>query len=210
MAVVNLRQLCTVTLQLPLYMQNSRVWRRLLIFSCFCKDQKFLHNHWEGTKGHKICTSCVLFANKNSFCPTCFDIIAGTEELIECVGCKSNTHVECVLDKDKPSLFECLTCKSPKRLVFDLKLKELKGTKVMDKEAALLLLTAAKIVKKLISKALDEAVNAAAKHAADTISVKKKASEAVERFMKLEDRPSLLDPPPETSRETGRLQRLSL
>ncbi|KAD3067547.1 hypothetical protein R6Q59_018431 [Mikania micrantha] len=177
---------------------------------CHCEDPKFLHHFWDGNKGLKMCTSCILFENKKYFCPTCFDIIVSPwkEECTSCVECKSDTHTRCISGNELP--FKCSTCRNGDSLIFDikeLKSKEGKGCyKVMDMKAARLLVTAAKIVKKLISKAHDDAANAALMHARDTILVNEKVKGLVNRFIKFEewnDGPSLLDTSPETSSETA-------
>lgn len=194
--------------------------------SCFCKDQKFLHHVWDGDKGSKICTSCVLFANKQSFCPTCFDGFSGGD-VICCERCESLTHDYCFPgNSSRGAPFACATCRDSKRLVFrlsDLKVKGDNGhNKGIDMHAARLLLTAAKIVQRSISKARDEANDSAMKQVLKAVWSKKKAQRALKRVLKFDestnDGPSLIDDStdseedssPETLSETGRLQRLSI
>nr|XP_043622321.1 uncharacterized protein LOC122593925 [Erigeron canadensis] len=194
--------------------------------SCFCGNQKFLHHVWDGHKSQKICTSCVLFSNRLYFCPTCFYVPSEQSELVViCNRCRSLTHAKCLAANEKPAgaPFVCSTCKDPSRLVFTLKKFEVEGDngryEGIDKNAAKLLLTAAKIVCKSLVKVTDDADYDAMIDVTKAVSAKKTAKWAVEQTMNLEKSnhgPSLIDSVTdneedsslETLRETKKLHRL--
>lgn len=177
--------------------------------SCHCVNQKFLHHVWDGSKGEKICTSCVLFSNPESFCPSCFavhDFRLG-EKLIPCIGCRSLTHNVCFASNGCVSVpHKCSTCINPMRLVFlleDLKEKGVDGDcKCLDQDAVELLLTAANIVSKSLSEEQAASEKYAWKRVADALEEKEKATAALNSLMEIEDvknnryinGPSLLDP----------------
>ncbi|XP_076913507.1 uncharacterized protein LOC143572167 [Bidens hawaiensis] len=185
---------------------------------CHCKHQTFLHDVLykrnepdvliERYELRKICPSCVLFEHLEFYCPECFDLHDGTGEFICCCDCESKTHLKCLSDEEDVTEFKCSTCNHPKRLIFDLKeLKDVKPRvdnvpwKLVDVQAARLLLTSARIADKLMSKARDESLSYAAMRANEAVSYREKATGAMSLFEKVKernDRPFLLD----RSRET--------
>ncbi|KAL4556428.1 hypothetical protein LXL04_039080 [Taraxacum kok-saghyz] len=153
-----------------------------------------------------------------------FKILEGN--LVICERCKSKSHQECFSSKPNPcdSKF-CSSCIDPERLIFaPMELRKPKGVKVMNVDASLLLLTAAKIGCMVVCGAWEAKKYYAVVQLYEAVVDRKKATLGVNRAMKDADLKNKnmnvessfdssetdMDTDTDTDDDVGRMQKLTI
>ncbi|PRQ42508.1 putative chromatin regulator PHD family [Rosa chinensis] len=160
--------------------------------NCGTKKGWVLHNVRYRATLRRLCTSCVLRLHPASFCPICFlfqdhsnSQNAPPPNLVSCSKCPSLSHSDCLppYAAFSPSPFLCPPCASanPKFSFFELDDRN----KVLDKRLAAVLLCAASIAASSMSKAAAISRAEAERRVREAASARKRAREALDRFVLL-------------------------
>ncbi|XP_016512251.1 uncharacterized protein LOC107829290 [Nicotiana tabacum] len=168
--------------------------------NCGVEERCFLHHVRHRGIFRRLCTNCVLRLNTQSFCPTCLLVYdpspppsSSSNGLVSCQKCYSLSHNSCV-GLNPPHPYVCPLCVNPNSPVFTLK----KGNDVVgvvnedamviDKQAARVLLTAARIAAGTMNKAAVAAKVEAERRAKDAAFTRKRAREALDHVAYLDAR----------------------
>ncbi|KAK1418317.1 hypothetical protein QVD17_27460 [Tagetes erecta] len=159
---------------------------------CGIDEPKFLHNIRHRSNFRRLCTTCVLRLHPQCFCPACFgvyDRIAPIDAVV-CYKCYSCSHSNCVPSPPAGTITSsrspspCSSCINPNLLVFNLNRLE-NGSRMIDGNAARLLLAAGKIASMSMNKAEVAAANEAERRAKEAAYTKKRAKEALDHVVSL-------------------------
>ncbi|KAG6415586.1 hypothetical protein SASPL_122999 [Salvia splendens] len=163
--------------------------------NCGAHERHLLHQIRCRSGFKRVCTTCVLRLHPQAFCPTCFLVYPPTlpnDVVRACDKCYSHSHSHCVDTNGAPppKPYVCPLCVNPNAPIFKLKSAEeanlaidnvrVQNCRVMDREAAKMLLAAAKIATTSMNKAVLNAKNEAEKRVKEAAYTRKRAKEALE------------------------------
>ncbi|KAL1831888.1 hypothetical protein ACET3Z_001539 [Daucus carota] len=170
---------------------------------CKSESSPFLHYIKHRGLFRRLCTTCVLRFNSQSFCPSCFSLYNPTTPLQDsttpCSKCYSISHSSCIEGllggsqvnnnpnklnnkPNNPSIpYVCPLCNSPP--VFRVTKNE-----VIDKKSAAALLAAARISYDSMCKAKAVARAEVDKRGKEAWSTKKRARDAIEHVASIQER----------------------
>lgn len=175
--------------------------------NCGAEERRLLHQVRHRSIFRRLCTTCVLRLHPQAFCPTCFQVYAPTppnDAVRTCVKCYSHSHSHCVESAGgggggpPPNPYVCPLCVHPNAPVFKLKsAKEanivaveamnarIEDCRVMDRDAAKMLLAAAKVASTSMNKAAVAAKAEAERRVKEAAFTRKRAKEALEHVAHL-------------------------
>ncbi|KAJ0237680.1 hypothetical protein HA466_0246180 [Hirschfeldia incana] len=140
------------------------------------------------------CTHCLLRNHPASFCPTCFAFYDSSpphqSRRVSCSDCNSNTHIHCAGDAKSPP-YRCPPCRDPDGFSFFRPIVDENGARCMDKSLSDAFLCAAKIAASSMNKAVTFYRSEAERKGKDAAVAKKRAREALEDVLKLEEKAKL-------------------
>ncbi|KAH6783221.1 hypothetical protein C2S52_008180 [Perilla frutescens var. hirtella] len=172
--------------------------------NCGAEERRLLHQVRHRSIFRRLCTTCVLRLHPQAFCPTCFQVYAPTppnDAVRTCVKCYSHSHSHCVESASVGgggNPYVCPLCVHPNAPVFKLKsAKEanvavveamnarIEDCRVMDRDAAKMLLAAAKIASTSMNKAAVAQKAEAERRVKEAAFTRKRAKEALEHVAHL-------------------------
>ncbi|XP_057798295.1 uncharacterized protein LOC131014359 [Salvia miltiorrhiza] len=171
--------------------------------NCGAEERRLLHQVRHRSIFRRLCTTCVLRLHPQAFCPTCFQVYPSTlpnDVVRTCVKCYSHSHSHCVdaAGAPPPNPYVCPLCVNPSAPIFKLKSAkdanvEIDGAmnaraencRVMDRDAAKMLLAAAKIASTSMNKAAVAAKAEAERRVKEAAYTRKRAKEALEHVAHL-------------------------
>ncbi|XP_041991128.1 uncharacterized protein LOC121742145 [Salvia splendens] len=163
--------------------------------NCGAHERRLLHQIRCRSGFKRACTTCVLRLHPQAFCPTCFLVYPPTlpnDVVRTCDKCYSHSHSHCVDTNGAPppKPYICPLCVNPNAPIFKLKPVEdanlvidnvrVQNCRVMDRDAAKMLLAAARIASTSMNKAAANAKNEAEKRVKEAAFTRKRAKEALE------------------------------
>ncbi|KAJ4915019.1 hypothetical protein Rs2_00569 [Raphanus sativus] len=158
-----------------------------------CKSQDSWVIHSARLRGilRFYCTHCLLRNHPASFCPTCFAFYDSSpphqSRRVSCSDCNSNTHIHCAGDAKSPP-YRCPPCRDPENFSFFRPVVDENGARSMDKSLSEAFLCAAKIAASSMNKAVTFYRSEAERKGKDAAVAKKRAREALEDVLKLEEK----------------------
>ncbi|KAK9076914.1 hypothetical protein SSX86_005249 [Deinandra increscens subsp. villosa] len=165
---------------------------------CGVEERKLLHNVRLRGNFRRLCTSCVLRLHPQCFCPACLGVYERLppDDAVVCYKCYSSSHPTCVSSPPAGTISSsrgpspCSSCLNPNLLVLNLNRLEngngsRKGGRVIDCNAARLLLAAGKIASMSMSKAEVAAAMEAERRSKEAAYTKKRAREALDHVVRL-------------------------
>ncbi|KAL8222899.1 hypothetical protein R6Q57_020298 [Mikania cordata] len=163
---------------------------------CGVEERKLLHNVRLRGNFRRLCTSCVLRLHPQCFCPSCLGVYdrSPPDDAVVCYKCYSSSHPNCVSPPPAGTIASsrspspCSSCLNPSLLVFNPRRVEngtRNGGRVIDSDAARLLLAAGKIASMSMNKAEVAAAMEAERRSKEAAYTKKRAREALDHVVKL-------------------------
>ncbi|KAL0694571.1 hypothetical protein Bca4012_061752 [Brassica carinata] len=141
------------------------------------------------------CTHCLLRNHPASFCPTCFAFYDSSpphqSRRVSCSDCNSSTHIHCAGDAKSPP-YRCPPCRAPDSFSFFRPIVDENGARCMDKSLSDAFLCAAKIAASSMNKAVTFYRGEAERKGRDAAVAKKRAREALEDVLKLDEKAKLV------------------
>ncbi|MFS7918889.1 putative transcription factor C2H2 family [Helianthus anomalus] len=124
---------------------------------CGIDEPKLLHNVRLRSNFRRLCTTCVLRLHPQCFCPACLSVYDGSppNDAVVCYKCYSSSHPHCIPSSPAGSIASsrpCSFCLNPTLLLSNVSRVE-NGSRVIDCNAARLLLAVGKIASMSMSKA---------------------------------------------------------
>ncbi|KAL1558828.1 hypothetical protein AAHA92_09244 [Salvia divinorum] len=168
--------------------------------NCGAHERRLLHQIRYRSNFKRLCTTCVLRLHPQAFCPTCFLVYPPTlpnDVVWSCAKCYSHSHSHCVETNGAPppNNYICPLCVNPNAPIFKLKSVEdanleidnvrVRNCRVMDRDAARMLLAAAKIASTSMNKAAVAAKAEAERRVKEAAFTRKRAKEALEHVAHL-------------------------
>ncbi|XP_004304929.1 PREDICTED: uncharacterized protein LOC101298152 [Fragaria vesca subsp. vesca] len=155
--------------------------------NCGTKKAWVLHNVRYRANLRRLCTSCVLRLHPSSFCPLCFlshPDLNSQNALVSCSKCPSLSHPDCLppYAAFSPSPFLCPPCSSANPNTFSFFQLDDRH-RSLDKRLAAVLLCAATIAASSMSKAVAVARAEAERRVREAANARKRAREALDRFV---------------------------
>ncbi|KAL1802158.1 hypothetical protein ACET3Z_030805 [Daucus carota] len=151
---------------------------------CGVDARPFLHHIHHHGLFRRLCTACLLRANSQAFCPSCFTlhdpraVSRAPETSTSCAKCGSVSHSVCVGENPCKENYICPLCTSQFSPIFGWKSGGNQGE--IDRKSAAALLAAAKISYDSMSKASSIAKLEADKRVKEANSTRKRAKEALD------------------------------
>ncbi|CAF1924435.1 unnamed protein product [Brassica oleracea var. botrytis] len=173
-----------------------------------CKSQDSWVIHSARLRGvlRFYCTHCLLRNHPASFCPTCFAFYDSSpphqSRRVSCSDCSSVTHIHCAGDAKSPP-YRCPPCRDPDGFSFFRPIVDENGARCMDKALSEAFLCAAKIAASSMSKAVTFYRSEAERKGKDAAVAKKRAREALEDVLKLDEKAKLAVSKPSVDHLSG-------
>ncbi|KAF8110094.1 hypothetical protein N665_0088s0105 [Sinapis alba] len=153
-----------------------------------------------------FCTHCLLRNHPASFCPTCFAFYDSSpphqSRRVSCSDCSSVTHIQCAGDAKSPP-YRCPPCRDPDSFSFFRPIVGPDGARCMDKSLSDAFLCAAKIAAFSMNKAVTFYKSEAERKGKDAAVAKKRAREALEDVLKLDEKAKLAVSKPSSVEVSG-------
>ncbi|KAI3754892.1 hypothetical protein L1987_54684 [Smallanthus sonchifolius] len=154
---------------------------------CGVEERKLLHNVRLRGNFRRLCSSCVLRLHPQCFCPACLGVYERSppDDAVVCYKCYSASHPNCVSSPPSRGPSPCPSCLNPNLLVLNLNRLENGSRRVIDINAARLLLAAGKIASMSMNKAEVAAAMEAERRSKEAAYTKKRAREALDHVVRL-------------------------
>ncbi|KAJ0800611.1 putative chromatin regulator PHD family [Helianthus annuus] len=156
---------------------------------CGIDQPKLLHNVRLRGNFRRLYTTCVLCLHPQCFCPACLGVYNGSppNDAVICYKCYSSSHPHCIPSPPAGSIASsrpCPSCLNPNLLLLNVSRVE-NGSRVIDCNAARLLLATGKIASMSMSKVEAAAALEAERRAKEAAHTKKRAREALDHVVRL-------------------------